>query len=154
MEARESIRERNIVDAVEKSAVAFQAIFETKIRYSISSGTGGEADVLAVICPLVSEAMSDSEQALEAAAVDVENAAELLGLATAAAFGKWRDDKSVTLTKTRQRDCAIKQRYPAIPRWRKNQSWKDRGNHFRTKGSNCDSPCQPDQLSNQQLIQR
>ena len=101
MEARESIRERNIVDAVEKSAVAFQAIFETKIRYSISSGTGGEADVLAVICPLVSEAMSDSEQALEAAAVDVENAAELLGLATAAAFGKWRDDKSVTLTKTR-----------------------------------------------------
>ena len=101
MEARESIRERNIVDAVEKSAVAFQAIFETKIRYSISSGTGGEADVLAVICPLVSEAMSDSEQVLEAAAVDVENAAELLGLATAAAFGKWRDDRSVTLTKTR-----------------------------------------------------
>ena len=101
MEARESIRERNIVDAVEKSAVAFQAIFETKIRYSISSGTGGEADVLAVICPLVSEAMLDSEQALEAAAVDVENAAELLGFATAAAFGKWRDDKSVTLTKTR-----------------------------------------------------
>jgi diacylglycerol kinase family enzyme len=46
--------------------------------------------------------MSDSEQALEAAAIDVENAAELLGLATAAAFGKWRDDESVTLTKTRQ----------------------------------------------------
>ena len=102
MEARESIRERNIVDAVEKSAVAFQAIFETKIRYSISSGTGGEADVLAVICPLVSEAMSDSEQALEAAALDVESAAELLGLTTAAAFGKWRDDQSVMLTKTRQ----------------------------------------------------
>ena len=60
----------------------------------------GEAEVVVVICPLVSEQMSDSEQALEAAAIDVENAAELLGLATAAAFGKWRDDESVTLTKT------------------------------------------------------
>jgi diacylglycerol kinase family enzyme len=102
MEARESIRERDIVDAVEKSAVAFQAMFDTQIRYSISSETGREADVLAVICPLVSKKMSDSEQALEAAAIDVENAAELLGLATAAAFGKWRDDESVTLTKTHE----------------------------------------------------
>jgi diacylglycerol kinase family enzyme len=102
MEARESIRERDIVDAVEKSAVAFQAMFDTKIRYSISSETDAEAEVVAVICPLVSEQMSESEQALEAAAIDVENAAELLGFATAAAFGKWRDDESVTLTKTRQ----------------------------------------------------
>ena len=102
MEARESIRERNIIDAVEKSVVAFQTMFDTQIRYSISSATGGDAEVLAVTCPLVSEEMSDSEQALEAAAIDVENAAELLGLATAAAFGKWRDDESVTLTKTRQ----------------------------------------------------
>jgi len=39
--------------------------------------------------------------ALEAAAIDVENATELLGLATAAAFGKWRNDESVMLTKTR-----------------------------------------------------
>jgi Sphingosine kinase and enzymes related to eukaryotic diacylglycerol kinase len=102
MEARESLRERDIDDAVEKRAVAFQAMFDTKIRYSISPGTGGEADVLAVICPLVSEEMLESEQALEAAGIEVENAAELLGLATAAAFGKWRDDESVTLTKTRQ----------------------------------------------------
>jgi diacylglycerol kinase family enzyme len=101
METRESMREGDVVDAVEKSAVAFQAMFDTKIRYSISSETTGEAEVLAIICPLVSQEMSDSEQALEAAAIDVENATELLGLATAAAFGKWRDDQSVTLTKTR-----------------------------------------------------
>jgi diacylglycerol kinase family enzyme len=101
MEARESIRKRNIVGAVEKSAVAFQAMFDTKIRYSISSEITGEAEVLAIICPLVSREMSDVEQALEAAAVDVENAAGLFGLATAAAFGKWRDDENVTLSKTR-----------------------------------------------------
>ena len=102
MEARESIRERQIVDAVEKSAVAFRAMFDTKIRYSISSETTGEAEILAIICPLVSQEMSDSEQALEAAAIDLESAAELFWLATAAAFGKWRDDASVMLTKTHQ----------------------------------------------------
>ena len=101
-EAREAVREGDVVDLVEKGAVAFQAIFDTKIRYSVSSETTGEAEVLAVICPLVSQEMLDSEQALEAAGIDVENAAEILGLATAAAFGKWRDDETVTLTKTRQ----------------------------------------------------
>src|SRR6516225_7466714 len=34
-------------------------------------------------------------------AVDVESAAELFGLPSTATFGKWRDDESVTLTKTR-----------------------------------------------------
>ena len=46
--------------------------------------------------------MTDELLALEAAALDVESAAELLGLTTAAALGKWRDDQSVMLTKTRQ----------------------------------------------------
>ena len=100
-EARESVRERDIVDAVEKSAVAFQAMFDTKIQYAISPEMSSETEILAVVCPLVSQEMSDSEQALEAAAIDVESAPELVALATAAAFGKWRDDESVTLTKTR-----------------------------------------------------
>jgi diacylglycerol kinase family enzyme len=102
MEARESVRDRAIVDAVEKSVVAFQAMFDTKIRYSISPEKRGEAEVVAVICPLVSEEMSDSEQALEAAAINMKSAAELLELATAAAFGKWRDDRRVTLSKTKR----------------------------------------------------
>ena len=102
MEAREAIRERDILGAVGKAGVAFHAMFDSKIQYVISPEVSGEAEVVAVICPLVSEQMSDSEQALEAAAIDVENATELLGLATAAAFGKWRDNESVTLTKTDQ----------------------------------------------------
>jgi hypothetical protein len=102
MEARESIRERDIRDAVGKSAVALRAMFDTKIRYSISPETSGEAEVLAIICPLVSEEMSDSEQSLEAAAINIESAAELFGLATAAAFGKWRDHRRVMLSKTKR----------------------------------------------------
>jgi diacylglycerol kinase family enzyme len=102
MGARESIRESDLVNAVEKSAIAFQAMFDTKIQYAISPEMSGETEILAVVCPLVSQEMSDSEQALEAATLDVESAAELLGLATAAAFGKWRADQSVMFTKTRQ----------------------------------------------------
>jgi diacylglycerol kinase family enzyme len=102
MEARESIREGDIIDVAEKSAVAFKAMFNTSIRYSISSEIQGEAEVVAVICPLVSEEMSDAEQTLEAAAINIESAAELFGLATAAAFGKWRDDRRVMLRKTKR----------------------------------------------------
>jgi diacylglycerol kinase family enzyme len=102
MEAREAIREGDIFNAVGKAGVALQEMFDTRIEYVISPAVNGEAEVVAVICPLVSEQMRDSEQALEAAAIDVENASQLLGLATAAAFGKWRDNESVTLTKTDQ----------------------------------------------------
>jgi diacylglycerol kinase family enzyme len=102
MEAREAIREGDILNAVGKAGAAFEAMFDTAIQYFISPEVSGEAEVVAVICPLVSEQLSDSEQTLEAAAIDVENATELLGLATAAAFGKWRNHESVTLTKTHQ----------------------------------------------------
>ena len=75
-EARESIRERDIGDAIEKGTAAFRNMFETKVRYFISGEKKGEAEAVAVICPLISEEMSDSEQALEAAAIEVENVAE------------------------------------------------------------------------------
>jgi diacylglycerol kinase family enzyme len=99
---RESMREGNIADAIKKGSVAFRRIFETKVQYLISGGAKGEAEAVALICPLISEEMSDSEQALEAAIIDVESAAELIGLATTAAFGKWRDDRNILLTKTKR----------------------------------------------------
>jgi hypothetical protein len=113
-EARESVRGRDILDVVEKSAVAFQAMFDTKIQYAISPEMSGETEILAVVCPLVSQETSDSEQALEAAAIDMESAPELVRLATAAAFGKWRDDQSVMLTKTRQVTVQSTRDVPAV----------------------------------------
>ena len=101
-EARESIRERDIGDAIEKGTVAFRNMFESKVRYFISGQKKGEAEAVAVICPLISEEMSDSEQALEAAAIEVKNVAEAIGLLTVAAFGKWRDNRNIVLTKTNQ----------------------------------------------------
>jgi diacylglycerol kinase family enzyme len=101
-EPRESIREGDIVDAIKKGSVAFRNMLETKVKYLISEEIKGEAEAVALICPLISEEMSDSEQALEAAIIDVESAAELIGLATTAAFGKWRDNRNILLTKTKR----------------------------------------------------
>ena len=112
-EPRESMREGNIVDAIEKGSAAFRKMFETKIQYLISGGMKGEAKAMALICPLISEQMSDSEQALEAAIIDVESAAEVVRLATTAAFGKWRDDKNILLTKTKRVDVQSSKDIPA-----------------------------------------
>jgi diacylglycerol kinase family enzyme len=73
-----------------------------------------KAEALALICPLIAEEMSDSERALEAAVIDVNNAAEVIGLATAAAFGKWRDNKDILLTKTKRVDIRSGSDMPAI----------------------------------------
>src|SRR5205823_3625045 len=81
-EPRESVREGAIVDAIQKGSVAFRNMFETKVKYLISEEIKGEAEAVALICPLISEEMSDSEQALEAAVIDVESAAEVIGLAS------------------------------------------------------------------------
>jgi diacylglycerol kinase family enzyme len=106
-------------------------MFDTKTRYSIASETSGEAKVLAIICPLVSKEMSDAEQALEAAAVDIENAAELFGLATAATLGKWRDDQSVTLTKTRHVTVQSSRDVPLFVDWERVNVDKKAENQFR-----------------------
>ena len=110
---RESMREGNIADAIKKGSVAFRRMFEAKVQYLISGGAKGETEGVALICPLISEEMSDSDQALEAAIIDVESAAEMIGLATTAAFGKWRDDKNILLTKTKRVDVQSSKEIPA-----------------------------------------
>jgi diacylglycerol kinase family enzyme len=112
-EPRESMREGNIVDAIEKGSVAFRKMFETKIQYFMSGGMKGDAQAMALICPLISEQMSDSDQALEVAVVDVESAAEVVRLATTAAFGKWRNDRNILLTKTKRVDVQSSTDIPA-----------------------------------------
>jgi diacylglycerol kinase family enzyme len=110
---RESMREGNIADAIKKGSVAFRRMFEAKVQYLISGGAKGETEAVALICPLISEEMSDSEQALEAAIIDVESAAKVIGLATTAAFGKWRDDRNILLTKTKRVNVQSSKDIPA-----------------------------------------
>jgi diacylglycerol kinase family enzyme len=113
VEPREAMREGDIVEAIEKGSVAFRNMFETKLQYTISEEIKGEAEAVALICPLISEEMSDWEQALEAAVIDVESAADMIGLATTAAFGKWRDNRNIRLTKTKRVDVQSSKDIPA-----------------------------------------
>jgi diacylglycerol kinase family enzyme len=113
VQARESVREGDIIGVIEKGNVALQNMFEAKLHYFISDQINGEAEAVILICPLVSEEMSGSEQALEAAVVDVENAAEVIRLATVAAFGKWRDDRKIHLAKTKQLAVQSSKEIPA-----------------------------------------
>jgi len=57
--------------------------------------------------------MSGLEQALEVAIVDVEKAAEVIRLATATAFWKWRDDGKILLTKTKRLAVQSSKEIPA-----------------------------------------
>ena len=114
VEPRESIREGDIAEAIEKGCVAFQKMFERKVQYLISGEIKGEAEAIALICPLVSEEMSDSEQALEVAVVDVENAVEVISLVAAATFGKWRNDRNILRTKTNRVEVQSSKDIPAI----------------------------------------
>ncbi len=99
--AREALREGDFGGVVEKGVHAFQNMLSLKVRYTFSDTVSGEADALSVLCPLISDALHDSEPYLEAAVIEVENAAGVLELASAAAFGAWRDSTRVTTTKTR-----------------------------------------------------
>ncbi len=89
-------------------------MFEAKVQYLISEKISGEAEALALICPLISEEMSDSDQALEAAVIDVESASEVVGLATTAAFGEWRHNENVFLTRTKRVGVESSKDIPAI----------------------------------------
>ncbi len=113
VQARESVREGDIVNLIEKGSIAFQNMFETKVQYRMSEQINGEAEAVVLLCPLVSEEMSGSEQAFEAAVVDVENAVEVIRLATAAAFGKWRDDRKILVTKTKRLAVQSNKQIPA-----------------------------------------
>jgi diacylglycerol kinase family enzyme len=113
IEARESVREGDITELIEKGGAALQNTFGTKVRYLISNEMKGQAEAVLLICPLISEEMSGSEQALEAAIVEVENAAEVIRLATTAAFGKWRDDRKIHLTKTKRLAVQSSKEMPA-----------------------------------------
>ena len=113
IQARESVREGDVVELVEKGKVALQETFGMKVRYLISEEMKGEAEAVLLICPLISQELPGSEQALEAAVVEVENAAELIRFATVAAFGKWRDDKKVHLTKTKRLAVRSSKEIPA-----------------------------------------
>lgn len=112
--AREALREGDLSGVVEKGIHAFQNMLSLRITYSFSDTDSGETDAISVICPLISDVMNDSEQSLEAAAIEVASAGGVLELASTAAFGKWRESARVTTVKTRTIHVSADENIPLI----------------------------------------
>jgi diacylglycerol kinase family enzyme len=97
-DAREAVREGDLLEAAKRAVTATRRSFSDAIEYEFGE-TKGAAEAVAVICPLISQDMSLEEAALEAVALDPGTAAGLFGLAFHAAFDGWRNDRSVTREK-------------------------------------------------------
>ncbi|MBI1684167.1 diacylglycerol/lipid kinase family protein [Caulobacter hibisci] len=112
-DAREAVREGDLVEAAKRAVTATRRSLSDAIDYEFGA-MAGSADAVAVICPLISQAMAGEEEALEAVALDPGTAAGLFGLAFHAAFDGWRNDPSVTRAKVKCVDVLAHGEIPAI----------------------------------------
>ena len=99
-DAREAVREGHLLEAAQRAVTAARRSLSDAVEYDFGS-ISGSAEAVAVICPLVSQALPDDARSLEAVALDPDTAAGLFGLAFHAVFDGWRNDPSVTRVKTR-----------------------------------------------------
>ncbi len=111
---REALRDGDLESVVDEGVHAFQKMLATKIRYSLGENALEEADALAIVCPLISDSMEDTEQSLEATAIDVEDAVGVMGLASNAAFGRWSEDRQVSITKAQTITISADEEIPII----------------------------------------
>jgi len=98
--AREAVREGQLRNAVTNARYAYRRAFSTRLQYSLDGQPRRSAEALNLMCPLVSRAMREEEQALEADALDPHGAGEAFRLGFRALlsefYGDWRDDPAVT----------------------------------------------------------
>ena len=94
--AREAIRLWDFKAAWRHAAYAFRRAFTSRLRFEVDGRKHRKAVALGLISPLVSRAL-DREQALEAAILDVRDAAQAFHLGVTNAFSDWRDDPAVTV---------------------------------------------------------
>jgi diacylglycerol kinase family enzyme len=111
-EAREAVRRRpHLILAHARRAWA--RAFSGRLRYSLDGGETRKAEALALLTPLASRAL-ESDDALEAAAIDPHDALEAFRLGLAALMGRWRDDPAVTARPCRQGRVWAKGAIPAV----------------------------------------
>jgi diacylglycerol kinase family enzyme len=93
--AREAMRLWDLKAAWRHAAYAFRRAFTSHLRFEVG-GKRRKAVALGLICPLVSRVL-DREQALEAAFLNVQDAAQAFHLGLTNAFRDWREDPAVTV---------------------------------------------------------
>lgn len=111
---REAAREGRFRDAARQLKRAFDRAFTGRLRYQLDGGPRSKAEALVLICPIASKVMHAEDPALEAAALDVRGAGELLRLGVNALVRDWREDPSVENELCRKVRVSSAQRIPAV----------------------------------------
>ena len=93
--AREAARMGAIKLAWLRSRRALKRAFSGRLRYVLDEGPRAKAEALVFLCPHVSRALPDEAPALEAAALDLQGAADAFRLGFQALVGDWRDAPAV-----------------------------------------------------------
>jgi diacylglycerol kinase family enzyme len=96
-DAREAMRKGKLSLAIDRGRRAFRRVFKGRLRYALDNDRTGKAEAISLLCPLISTALADDDKALEAATLDVRNAADIFRLAFTAAVRDWRDDPAVSV---------------------------------------------------------
>jgi len=112
--AREAARDGRFGVAFRQARSAVGRAFTGRLRYRLDGGPRAKAEALALICPIASKVMHAEEPVLEAAALNVRGAGELLRLGLNALVRDWRADPAVDDQFCREARIWSAHRIPAI----------------------------------------
>jgi diacylglycerol kinase family enzyme len=94
--AREAARQGRLRLAWRRARFALRMAFLGRLRFQTPGHAPHKAVALSLICPLISRAL-DEESALEAAGLDIHDAAEAFRLGLNHMLGDWRRDPAATV---------------------------------------------------------
>lgn len=112
--AREAARHGEHKRAFLRARVAFRRAFSGRLRYNFDNGPREKAEALTFMCPLISRALNEDEQTLEAAALDLKGARDAFRLGFHALTGDWRKDPGVEVEKIQVARVWAAQGIPAL----------------------------------------
>ncbi|MBV9990346.1 MAG: NAD(+)/NADH kinase [Alphaproteobacteria bacterium] len=115
-EVREAARANRALDMIRKARDAFRRRFSRKVGYRFGPGPDltGEAETVAVLCPLISASLPSQARTLEAAALDLQSSIDAFRLAVNALFADWRRDETVTAAPATTVELSSRTKIPAI----------------------------------------
>lgn len=111
--AREAMRKGRMDLAFARARTAISRAFTGPLTYRLDDGAEGEAEALSLLCPLVSRRLGE-ELVLEAAALDVRNAAQAFRLGLNALTSDWRNDPAVKVHQTCGAEARARGSIPAV----------------------------------------
>lgn len=111
--AREAVRKGDWRETRRRVAYAWRRAFSGALRYGTGAVSHPATEALALITPSVSRATQDAA-ALEAVALDLHDAREILRLAFHGLVGEWRNDPAVSTELVTRGWAAMRRGIPAI----------------------------------------